>query len=185
MLEITIPAGRGFNNVTQEFVINEHDTVIRLEHSLVSISKWESKWHKPFLGPSEKTKEELIDYIRCMTLTQNVNPDVYYFLSDENFQQVNKYIEDPMTATTFTNHQMTAKPPGYKKNEVITSEIIYYWMISNTIPPEAQKWHLNRLLTLIRVFNVKNSNSKMSRSDTAKSNKALNAARRKAMGSKG
>lgn len=181
MLKITIPKGEQFNNQTQEFVYNNCDTTICLEHSLVSISKWESKWHKPFLVDDQKrTQEEMIDYIRCMTITQNVNDELFYFVSNDNIKQVNEYINNAMTATTFSSIQKQDGAQGSsRKKEIITSEIIYYWMITYQIPMECQKWHLNRLLTLIKVCNIKNNqNNKMSKKDTMANNRALNEARR-------
>ena len=179
MLTITIPATEMFNDETQEFFTLKEQT-IQLEHSLVSLSKWESKWHKPFLTKDKKTLAETIDYIRCMTITQNVNPDVYTRLSNSNIAEIEKYIENPMTATTFSNLNQKAS------REIITSELIYYWMISLNIPMECQKWHLNRLLTLVRVCNVKNTPpKKMGKSDIISRNAALNAARRKQLGTKG
>ena len=123
MLTITIPATEMFNDETQEFFTLKEQT-IQLEHSLVSLSKWESKWHKPFLTKDKKTLAETIDYIRCMTITQNVNPDVYTRLSNSNIAEIEEYIENPMTATTFSNLNQKAS------REIITSELIYYWMIS-------------------------------------------------------
>lgn len=180
MLTITIPAVEMFNEKTQEFFSTKEQT-LQLEHSLVSLSKWESKWCKAFLSNNEKTMEETIDYIRCMTITQNIDPDIYNFLTKSNIQEINKYIEAPMTATTFYGD--TQK--GHSK-ETVTSELIYYWMISLNIPMECQKWHLNRLLTLIRVCNIKNTPpKKMSRREIMSRNAALNAARRKQMNTKG
>lgn len=173
MLEITIPGQEMWDESKEEF-ISTKGTNLRLEHSLVSLSKWESKWHKPFLGDREKTVEETIDYIRCMTLTQNVDPKVYNFINDEIIEQVEKYIDDPMTASWISN---IGKDEDSNK-ETITAEIIYYWMIAQNIPFECQKWHLNRLIMLIRVCNEKNKPpEKMSKKDFA----AINAARRKAM----
>lgn len=176
MLKITIPSNEGFNEQTQEFVTLEKDTTIVLEHSLVSLSKWESKWHKPFLSKNEKTKEELVDYVRCMTITQNVKDEVYYFLTSDNLKDINAYIEDSMTATVFNsrNEQQGAS----RKTEIWTSEIIYYMMISYQIPIEFEKRHLNKLLALIKVFSVKNNpGKKMSRGDVLRNNHALNEAR--------
>ena len=184
MLKIVVPKSEGFNNKTNEFINNDHDVTICLEHSLVSISKWESKWHKAFLSSNEKTREELIDYVRCMTISQNIPDEVYYFLTNDNIKEINKYIEDPMTATTFTDNRIN-KNPLTKKNETLTSEIIYYWMVSFQIPLECQKWHLNRLMTLIRVCNAKNDPKKMSKKETMMSNKALNEARRKQFNTRG
>lgn len=156
-------------------------TRIQLEHSLISIAKWESKWHKPFLHSPDKTTEEIMDYVKCMTLTQNVKPEVYDCLSQENVDQIQAYINDPMTATTFSDTKN-----GKKSNEIVTSEIIYHSMIALQIPAEYQKWHLNRLLTLIRVCDIKNNPpKKMSRRETLSRNAALNAARRKQLNTKG
>ena len=164
----------------EEFV-EAKTTTLQLEHSLVSLSKWESKWCKPFITSKEKTIEETIDYIKCMTVTQNVNPEVYSKLSKKNIEEIYRYIEAPMTATTFS------KENNSKANrEITTSELIYYWMFSLNIPLECQKWHLNRLLTLIRVFNVKNQPpKKMSKRQTTSNYAALNAARRKQYNTRG
>lgn len=180
MLEITIPATELYDEKNQEF-INVKEQTLRLEHSLVSLAKWESKWNKPFLSKVPKTAEETIDYIKCMTLTQNVDPIVYTFISNENIMKINNYIDSPMTATTFT------EDPNSKPNrEQITAELIYYWMIALEIPFECQKWHLNRLLTLVRICNIKNQPAKkMSKQDVMARNAALNAARRKQLNSKG
>ena len=180
MLKITIPAVEQFDEVNQEFITSKEQT-LQLEHSLVSLSKWESKWNKPFLGKNAKTQEETIDYIRCMTITQNVDPNVYNFLTNQNIAEVNNYIEAPMTATWFAEDKNSK---GGK--EQITSELIYYWMISLNIPFECQKWHISRLLTLIRVCNVKNAPPKRrSKRDIASQYAALNAARRKQLNTRG
>lgn len=179
MLTIVVPASERFNELTSEFIVTKQQT-LQLEHSLVSISKWESKWHKPFLGKEEKSSEEILDYIRCMTLTQNVDKDVYGALTQENLKQISEYIENPMTATWFSKN---AERPS---REIITSELIYYWMISQQIPFECQKWHINRLLTLIRICSIKNAPpKKMSKQSIISQNKALNEARRRQMGSSG
>ncbi len=178
MLVITVPATEMFNDDTQEF-IETKEQVLQLEHSLVSLSKWESKWNKPFLDNKDKTLAETLDYIKCMTITQNVHDEVYNRLSKSNIEAINNYIDSPMTATTFSDNTKSSR-------EIITSEVIYYWMISLNIPFECQKWHLNRLLTLIRVCNVKNTPpKKMSKKDIMSRNAALNAARRKKLNSKG
>lgn len=180
MLQITIPATEMYDERTEEYITTREQT-LQLEHSLVSISKWESHWCKPFLTPTEKSAEETIDYIKCMTLTQNVKPEVYSCLTRNHFMQINKYIEAPMTATTFSEDNR-----GKKSGEFVTSELIYYWMIALNIPMKCEKWHLNRLLTLIRVCNVKNQPpKKMSRNEIMSRNAALNAARRKRLNSKG
>lgn len=181
MLQITIQLSpEGWDEEKQEFV-EPKTQVLQLEHSLVSVSKWESKWCKSFLSNPEKSIEETIDYIRCMTITQNVDPEVYKHLSNENIIEINKYIEAPMTATYFNNNKNNK---GGK--ETITSELIYYWMIALNIPFECQKWHLNRLITLVRVCQIKNTPpKKMSRGEIMSRNAALNASRRKQMNTKG
>lgn len=182
MLQITVPASEYYDEATNR-IVPVPAKELRLEHSLVSISKWESKWKKPFLGKNEMTVEETVDYIRCMTITQNVNPFVYRCLSQKNIEQVKSYINDSMTATWFSKPQKQSpgKGPG-----VITSEVIYWQMIALEIPFECQTWHLNRLLTLIRVCAEKQEPSKkMSRSALMKRNRSLNAARKAKLGSRG
>ena len=179
MLEITIPGLEYFNEETNEFTYYD-DVTIELEHSLVSISKWESNWCKPFLDGKDKTMEEIIDYVKCMTVTDKVDVDTYNRLTEGNLIAINDYIGRPMTATTFREEK---KPGG---REIITSEIIYYWMVSYNIPFECQYWHLNRLLTLVKVCNVKNNPpKKMSQQEILARNKALNDARRKQYGTRG
>lgn len=174
MLEIKIPEQELFNEATNEFITIKPQ-VLRLEHSLVSISKWESIWQKPFLDKEPKTNEETLDYIRCMTITQNVDPGVYYGITAENIKAVSEYIDSPMSATWFSKDY--GKPRGSR--EIVTSELIYYWMIALNIPMECQKWHLNRLLTLIKICNIKNQEpKKMGKNAILSNNKALNAARR-------
>jgi hypothetical protein len=153
-------------------------TTLVLEHSLLAVSKWESKFHKAFLGKSEKdrkTPEEMLEYIKCMTIN-NVDPNIYYCLTNEQIKEIGDYISDSMTATTIR------QPPGKtgpRTSETVTSELIYYWMVVHQIPFECQKWHLNRLLTLIQVCNIKNAPAKkMSKRDIYAQNRSLNAARR-------
>lgn len=178
MLQITIPAAvrEDYDAKSNTFIYTEteKEQTLFLEHSLVSLSKWESKWHKPFISKNEKTDEELLDYVKCMTRTPNVNPDIYARLTRDNFDKIEKYIDDSMTATTFSSEQN-----GKHNREVITAEIIYYWMVSLNIPFECQYWHLNRLITLIRVCNIKNQPpKKRNRQDTASRYAKLNAARK-------
>ena len=181
MLEITIPGTEEWDEDKEEFITTK-ETTLRLEHSLVSLSKWESRWCKPFLDSKDKTVEETLDYIRCMTITQNVDPNVYYGLTNENVQQVEAYIYAPMTATTIGRRNNKTFGP----KETITSELIYYWMIALNIPFECQKWHLNRLITLIEVCNIKNSPpKKLSRNELLMRKTERNAQRRKALNSKG
>lgn len=181
MLQITIRPFELFDEGKQEFISYKKAQVLQLEHSLISISKWEQKWHKAFLSKNDKTYEETIYYIHCMTLTQNVDPISYYFISDDDMNRINEYISDSMTATFF----MEDKKPA-RSSEIVTSELIYYWMIALGIPFECQKWHLNRLLTLIKVCQIKNAPpKKRSKRDIMAQNAALNAARRKRLNTKG
>nr|DAQ19166.1 MAG TPA: hypothetical protein [Caudoviricetes sp.] len=180
MLRITIPAVEQWDEEKQEFVTTKEQT-LQLEHSLVSLSKWESKWCKAFLTKNEKSFEETLDYIKCMTLTQNVDPKVYNYLTNGNIAEVNRYIEAPMTATYFSDDKN-----GKVSREQVTSELIYYWMIALNVPFECQKWHLNRLLTLIKVCNIKNQPpKKRSKREIMNRNAALNAARRKQFNTRG
>ena len=180
MLRIIIPSTEMWDEVNEK-IVDSKERVLQLEHSLVSLSKWESKWCKPFLSKENKTFEETIDYIRCMTINQHVPDEVYNCLTGENIREINEYISAPMTATRFSNDVM-----GKGSREQITSELIYYWMIALNIPFECQKWHINRLLTLIRVCNIKNQPSKkMSRREIMSRNTALNAARRKKLRTNG
>lgn len=173
MLLVETPERELFNEATNEFLLVKREAWT-IEHSLLSLSKWEAKWCKPFLSKDPKSTEEIIDYIRCMTVTPNVAHHVYHQLSVENLQRIEAYINAPMTATWFSD-----KPKGPPGRETITAEIIYYWMISLGIPFECQKWHLNRLLTLIRVCNLKNQPAKkQNRKEMLSSRAALNAARR-------
>lgn len=180
MLKIVVPKTELWDE-SRECFISVKEQELQLEHSLVSISKWESKWHKPFLSKKPKTKEESRDYIRCMTLTQNVDPNVYIAITAENMREINEYIDDPMTAT-----QIRKKMSRSSGNKQITNELIYYWMVALHIPFECQKWHLSRLLTLIEVANIEGQpQKKMSQRDTIRSNAEINAERRRAMNSKG
>lgn len=181
MLQITIPDQEWFNEVTQEFVPLK-GRVLTLEHSLVSLSKWESMYLKPFLTREEKTRAETLNYIKCMTITQNVDDSIYKAIDNETINMVSRYIENPMTATTFSKREQSQ---GINR-EIITAEIIYYWMVALQIPMECQKWHLNRLLTLINVCNIKNKpGKKMTRQELISRNRSLNAQRRAQIGTKG
>lgn len=171
--------GEYFDEHKQEFVYLKPKT-IKLEHSLISISKWESKHHVPFLT-TEMSDKQMKDYIKCMTISRDIDDKDYEMLSEENIDKIVKYIDDPMTATTFNDSNNAPR-----SREIITSEIIYYWMIEYRIPVEFEKWHLNRLLALIKVINIKHAPArKMSRGEVMARNRALNEARRKANHSKG
>ena len=181
MLQITIPAKELWDDVNLEF-INVKKHTLQLEHSLVSISKWESKWCKPFYSKEEKTYEETIDYIKCMTLTQNVQPEVYRCLTKQNVKDITDYIEAPMTATTFSD-KSGKKGSG---NSIVTAELVYYWMTALNIPMECQKWHINRLFTLIRVCEIKNQpEKKVSSAERINQYAKMNAERRAKLNSKG
>ena len=172
MLTITIPAGELWDENTDTFVQTKAQT-LELEHSLISVSKWESKWGIAFLAEGKKTDEQLTDYIRDMTITRGVDPTVYLTLPAETISVITDYIAAPMTATKINERQTK------HSDELVTAELIYYWMISLNIPFECRKWHLNRLLTLVRVINIKNSpQKKLSRAELAARNRTENARRK-------
>ena len=174
MLTILVPESELYDERNNEFIQIKEQTLV-LEHSLVSIAKWESKWKKSYLSNNNKTLEETLDYIKCMTITKNVNPLIYKSLNREALEAIHKYINDPMTATYFYDKE--DKPSG---PNTITAEVVYYWMISLGIPMECQKWHFNRLIALIRICNIKsNSGKKMSISEILSRNKALNEERKR------
>lgn len=182
MLTITVPESEFFDEANQVFVYTEGAT-LQLEHSLASLSKWESNWEKPFLSKDTRTDEETIDYIRCMCLTPDVPVDVFRRLSKENHKQIADYIQAKKSATWFRE---IPGQTGGNRGEVITSEVIYFWMITLGVPFECETWHLNRLLTLIRVVNEKNKpKKKMSTSDATAQRHAMNQARRAQLGSRG
>lgn len=183
MLEIIVPEDELYDEQKNEF-IHVKDQKLQLEHSLIAISKWESKWNKPFLSNKPRTHAESIDYIRCMTLTQNIDPNVYKVIGPDIMKQIDAYIDSPMTATTINDYTSNKKINPVKK--IYTSELIYYLMISYGIPFECQKWHLNRLLMLIDICGVHNQgDNKMSTRDRLQQQAALNEARRKQWNTKG
>lgn len=180
MLSIEIPEREFFDERTEKFGKIKGAT-LNLEHSLISISKWESKWHIPFFE-SEKTIEQTMDYIRCMVINREIPEDsiIFNFLTQDDVKKINEYINDSMTATTIKDSG------GHTKNQIITSELIYYWMIQYNIPHEFEKWHINRLITLIRVCSEESKpKRKMSKREIMAQNKARNAARKARLGTKG
>ena len=180
MLEIIVPGGEYWNEVTERYVYPD-DTVLQLEHSLDSLARWESKWKKPFLINGNRPYNEFLDYVKYMTLNK-VDPIVYTRLTKENIEEINSYMDDNMTAAVFSKSQKQ----GNRNVEFVTAETIYCWMINLNIPSEYQYWHLNRLMALITFCSMKNQTPKMKKpQDIYKENRALNAARRTKMGSKG
>ena len=180
MLQIVIPETEAYDEKNNLF-INYPKATLQLEHSLVSISKWEAKWNKAFLGKQKKTDEEIVDYIRCMSLNKHIDPNVYSRLTVSNIDEINRYIDAPMTAVYFRDDKSNPM-----HGDTVTSELIYYWMISLNIPFECQKWHLNRLMALIRVCSMKNAPAKkMSKKEIMSRNRALNEARRKKLQTNG
>lgn len=180
MLTLIIHGDEYWDEASGEF-LTQGDVTVELEHSLVSLSKWESITEKPFLVEGKKTNEEIYEYIKCMCLTPGIAPDVFARLSSTNLEQVNNYIESKMTATWFFEHS-----EGPKSTETVTSELIYYWLVTFNIPFEVEMWHLNRLFTLIKVCNLKNGKPrKMSRSDAARMQRELNAQRKAQLGTSG
>ena len=182
MLDITIPATELFDPLKDEFMEIAEQKIV-LEHSLVSVSKWEAKWHKPFINPGYKmTLDELYSYIECMCITKNVLTTAFKLITPTDIERIKEYINDPMTATIISNGNSSKK----KNGKFITNEEIYYMMFSYQIPKECEKWHLNRLMTLLEVFAAKNnSNEKMSKAEIYKQNAQLTAARRAKWHSKG
>lgn len=182
-LKIVIPGGSFWDERTELFV-NIKSTSIMLEHSLLAIHKWESKWHKPFLSTKNKTDEEALDYIRCMTITQNVNPNIYSIIPEDQMALINKYISDPMTATTFPE-----EPDNTGKKETLTAEIIYYYMLESHIPLDFEKRHINQLMTLIRVFGIKNTppdkRKKLSPAQIIARNKRINEENKRKLNTEG
>ena len=180
-LPITVPARELFDPKTNLFITIKEQKIV-LEHSLLSISKWESKWHKPYLSKVQKTEEESIDYIRCMLVSpKEVDDQIFLALTPENVKSIADYISDPMTATTFKTQDQ--KP----NREIITNELVYFWMANFQIPFDpCEKWHFNRLMTLIEVASLKNQPpKKMSQKEIMRQNAALNAKRRAKLHSKG
>lgn len=187
MLELIIPETHLelWDEKKELFInIDFNETKLQLEHSLISVKKWEQIWHKPFLNEEDKKYEEIISYIKCMTLNYNSkNDEIYNWFPKDKLEEVKKYIADPMTATWFRDDLIGAQR---KSREIVTAEIIYYWMIALNIPIEFQKWHLNQLLTLIKVVSIKNGKEKkMDKKTAAMERAALNAKRRAKYGSKG
>jgi len=180
MLKVIIEGGDVFNEEDETFESFD-DVIIEMEHSLISLSKWESKYQKPFLSREKKTSEELFGYLRAMVLTPGVDLDVLYRLSQKDIDKIQEYIDSPQSATTF------GEMPGRRgPGEVITSELIYYWMVAFNIPFETETWHLNRLFSLIRICNIKNSPpQQMSRHEIAMRNRELNKQRKAELGTKG
>jgi hypothetical protein len=180
MLKLLVPLSEGYDEATGKFTVAESFS-LELEHSLFSLSKWESKYEKPFLNNGDKVGEEIFDYIKMMTLTPDVPDSIYDHLDKENISAVNSYINAKMTATTFREIG-----PQRVSREVITAEIIYHWLVALQIPFECQHWHLNRLITLVRVCNEKNKpQKKMSRGEAARRQRELNAQRRANFGTRG
>ncbi len=179
MLRLKVVIAEGFNDATQEFVATE-SFELELEHSLVSLSKWEQEWEVPFLDNDKKTREQILSYIMCMDLRGNFTQEMFLRLNDDHFEEITTYINAKMTATTIRER------PGRKSNQVVTSELIYYWMIALNVPVEFENWHLNRLLMLIKVCNIQNApKDKMSRAEAAAENRTLNEQRRRETGSSG
>jgi hypothetical protein len=179
VLIITVPGVELWDEASQQFIDTE-DYSLELEHSLVSLSKWESSLEKPFLGIEKKTTEEVLFYIKCMAISPGVPDDVYARLTKENYQQIDAYLNAKMTATWFQEERAA------RSRETITAELIYYWMFSAGIPLECENWHLNRLFTLIRIFSAKSSPAKkMSRRDLAAQRTALNEQRRNQLNTHG
>lgn len=184
MLRIVVPGREGYNESTNEF-FSTPETTLDLEHSLIAISKWEMKYRKPFLDRTEKTAEEMLYYIKCMTITKVKDQSCYDRLTEENVKEIKEYIENPMTAT-----RITKSPGDGKKTKTtggkVTSELVYWWLVQLNIPFEVEKWHFNRLMMLIDVGGEKTKKpKKVPRKQNLRNQASLNRARRKASGSTG
>lgn len=172
MLYITVPSVEMFDEATNEFVVRP-DEILMLEHSLVSMSKWEESTEKPFLGYEDKSRHEIVAYFKCMTICPVNDPEVFSRLSNENFQEINAYIDRKMTAAWFREN-----PEGRGNGEIVTAEIVYYWMVALQVPIEMQYWHFNKLLAQIKVINLKNApKSKVPAQEAAADRSKLNAER--------
>lgn len=180
MLRLEVAKAEFYNEITEEFEYIE-PTILEIEHSLISISKWEARWHKPFLSTEEKTVEQINHYLRCMTINRNISEEVYKALTPQHYKAIQDYMSDPMTATVIKDG---SKSKG--NAETLTSELIYYYMFAHNIPLECERWHINRLLTLIRVCNIKSAPPKKKpEREVLRDQAALNAARRKQLNTKG
>lgn len=180
MLRLTIPEEELFDEGTQEF-ISLDSIELELEHSLLSLSKWESFFEKSFLGTDDKTNEEIMYYVWCMVLDDRIDQSILNRLTRKNLIEINEYISSKQSATTFG--EMPSRPG---RNEIITSELIYYWMVAFTVPFECESWHLNRLFSLIKICNIKNSKQQpQSKKDVAKRYQELNAQRKANLGTTG
>lgn len=182
MLRLCIPKGEIFDPVQERFVINNKDREYDLEHSLISISRWESKWKQPFLGAMDKTADQTLDYISCMSIRGPIPPDVLLLIPEKELYRVGEYINDPRSATTITE-----RGPQHKSSKnALTSEVIYSYMVALSIPWECERWHLNRLLKLIRVCEIHQTpQQNMPRSQVLAQQRALNKSRRAQLGSRG
>lgn len=180
MLEITVTGRELWDSRTCTFYVLK-DQVLQLEHSLLSISKWESITHKPFLGKDPHTSKEIATYIRCMTLNKGVDPKAYEALTTKDLEKIKAYIDDPATATWFSKDENSRRP----SRKAITSELIYYWMIAGNVPMQCEKWHLNRLLTLLHIIEIKNRPKKKGSRMSSSRMASLNAQRLAANGGRG
>jgi len=180
MLKLIIPQEESFDEATNRFVVTKA-TILEFEHSLASLSKWESTFERPFLSNDKKSSEEVIAYVEMMLLTPDVSVETLESLTQVHYDKINQYISSKQTATTINEVRK-----GGRGGEVITAEIIYYWMVSMGIPFECQYWHLNRLLMLIKVINRKNEPSrKLGRNEAARKQRELNEQRRAQFNTRG
>lgn len=181
MLKVTLKGGELWDPVEELFYYPKKQE-ITIEHSLVSLSKWESKWKTYFVGNTDITVAQFVDYVRCMTITQNVDPELYKCLYNDpdTIKKIADYMADPMTATTI--NEAALKLSGGNRlisSKRTTSELIYYWMTALNIPFECQKWHLNRLLTLIKVASIESQPpKKMGKADAMRQQSSINAMRK-------
>lgn len=177
MKTIIIPKSEYYDQAKNEFVYID-ETVLKLEHSLLALSEWEAKWKKPFFTQKSRTIGEMRDYVRCMTIGKKAPEIVYASISIDLLKDIFEYVNDSRTATWINERKPMGGMPG-SRNQVITSELIYYWMVAAQVPFEAEKWHLSRLFMLLRICSIKSQPSKkMSKNEVLRQHAALNAARR-------
>lgn len=178
MLEIELEELEAWDDKKQEFVVLKNE-VVCLEHSLKSISEWEAKWKVPFLDTTPRTKQMILDYVSCMVVSE-VPKGFLERLKTRDFSRIQEYIDDSRTASWISSEDNT------NDGSKVTSELIYYWMVTAGIPFSAEEWHLNRLMMLIKIYGEKNKpEKKRSREDILERNRELNEKRRREMGTNG
>lgn len=175
MLELHISETELWDPVSEKFLLVKEQS-LPLEHSLLSISKWEEKWHKPMplINNERLSGDEFLDYVRCMTISRNPDPLVYRCITAREVEAIMAYINDPHTATWFGNEKS-----GGNDKRPLTTELIYHLMFAFGVSKECEKWHLNRLMTQLRVeYEESKPSKKKTPAEIAERHRMLNAKRR-------